>query len=49
MLNKAKQALAVQRHDEKNAVAQICELMRVSRPALYKYIDAVKNSYCGGI
>lgn len=43
-LNKDKQALAVQLYDErKHTVAQICELMGVSRPTLYKYIDAKRN------
>ncbi|OCA52460.1 recombinase family protein [Photorhabdus namnaonensis] len=38
-LSKDKQALAVQLYNEKkHTVAQICELMGVSRPTLYKYI-----------
>lgn len=46
-LNKDKQALAVQLYDErKHTVTQICELMGVSRPTLYKYIDAAKNTVC---
>lgn len=45
-LNKDKQALAVRLYDErKHTVAQICELMGVSRPTLYKYIDAAKNNF----
>lgn len=45
VLNKDKQALAVQLYDErKHTVAQICELMGVSKPTLYKYIDSVKNT-----
>ncbi len=45
MLNKDKQALAVQLYDErKHTVAQICELMGVSKPTLYKYIDSVKKT-----
>lgn len=44
MLNKDKQALAVRLYDEKkHTVAQICELMGVSRPTLYKYIDEAKT------
>ncbi|WP_246842183.1 helix-turn-helix domain-containing protein [Citrobacter sp. L55] len=44
VLNKDKQALAVQLYDErKHTVAQICELMGVSRPTLYKYIDAARS------
>lgn len=44
VLNKDKQALAVQLYDErKHTVAQICALMGVSRPTLYKYINAAKN------
>ncbi len=44
-LNKDKQALAVQLYDErKHTVTQICELMGVSRPTLYKYIEAAKNT-----
>lgn len=45
VLNKDKQALAVQLYDErKHTVAQICELMGVSKPTLYKYIDSVKKT-----
>ncbi|RZN52418.1 recombinase family protein [Escherichia sp. E13S3] len=44
VLNKDKQALAVRLYDEKkHTVAQICELMGVSRPTLYKYIDEAKT------
>lgn len=44
VLNKDKQALAVKLYDErKHTVAQICELMEISRPTLYKYIDASRN------
>ncbi|AXF78743.1 recombinase family protein [Erwinia tracheiphila] len=43
-LNKDKQALAVRLYDErKHTVAQICELMGISRPTIYKYIDAEKK------
>ncbi|WP_158784154.1 recombinase family protein [Pantoea sp. BAV 3049] len=46
VLNKDKQALAVQLYDErKHTVTQICELMGVSRPTLYKYIDAAKKEH----
>lgn len=42
-LNKDKQALAVRLYDEKkHTVEQICELMGISRPTLYKYIDSAK-------
>ena len=48
VLNKDKQALAVQLYDErKHTVAQICELMGVSKPTLYKYIYSVKNTNNG--
>lgn len=44
VLSKDKQALAVKLYDErKHTVTQICELMGVSRPTLYKYIDASKS------
>lgn len=47
VLNKDKQALAVQLYDErKHTVTQICELMGISRPTLYKYIEAAKNTVC---
>lgn len=43
-LNLDKQALAVKLYDEKNhTVNQICELMGISKPTLYTYIDAAKN------
>ncbi|WP_407576303.1 helix-turn-helix domain-containing protein, partial [Raoultella terrigena] len=39
-LNKDKQALVVQLYDErKHTVEQICLLMGISRPTLYKYLD----------
>ena len=44
-LNKDKQALAVKLYDEKkHTVDQICEMMGISKPTLYKYIDAAKGS-----
>ncbi len=43
-LNKDKQALAVKLYDEKrHTVNQICEMMEVSKPTLYKYIEAAKD------
>ncbi|MGY8872799.1 MAG: recombinase family protein [Pseudomonadales bacterium] len=43
-LNQDKQALAVRLYDEqKHTVNQICELMGISKPTLYKYIEAAKN------
>lgn len=43
-LNKDKQALAVKLYDEKkHTVDQICEMMRISKPTLYKYIEAAKS------
>jgi DNA invertase Pin-like site-specific DNA recombinase len=45
VLNKDKRALAVKLYDEKkHTVNQICELMGVSKPTLYKYIDAAKTT-----
>lgn len=45
VLNKDKQALAVQLYNEKkHTVAQICTLMGVSKPTLYKYIETAKRS-----
>lgn len=44
-LNKDKQALAVKLCDEKkHTVDQICEMMGISKPTLYKYIEAAKGS-----
>jgi DNA invertase Pin-like site-specific DNA recombinase len=43
-LSQDKQALAVRLYDEKkHTVNQICELMGISKPTLYKYIEAAKN------
>lgn len=43
-LNKDKQALAVKLYDEKkHTVDQICEMMGISKPTLYKYIEAAKD------
>ena len=40
-LNKDKQALAVKLyHEKKHTVDQICEMMGISKPTLYKYIKA---------
>lgn len=42
-LSKDKQALAVQLYNEKkHTVAQICVLMGISRPTLYKYIESAR-------
>jgi DNA invertase Pin-like site-specific DNA recombinase len=42
-LSKDKQALAVRLYDErKHTVTQICEIMGISKPTLYKYIAAAK-------
>lgn len=44
-LSKDKRTLAVQLYDEKkHTVGQICKLMGVSKPTLYKYIAAAKTS-----
>lgn len=44
-LNKDKQALAVKLYDEKkHTVVQICEMMGVSKPTLYKYIEASRKT-----
>jgi DNA invertase Pin-like site-specific DNA recombinase len=43
-LNKDKQALAVRLYDEKkHSVDKICEMMGISKPTLYKYIEAAKD------
>lgn len=43
-LSKDKQALAVKLYDEKvHTVGQICEMMGISKPTLYKYIEASKG------
>ncbi len=42
-LSADKQALAVKLYDEENhTVKQICQMMGISKPTLYKYIDAVR-------
>lgn len=43
-LNKDKRALAVKLYDEKkHTVDQICEMMGISKPTLYKYIESEKS------
>ncbi len=43
-LNKDKQALAAKLYDEKkHTVDQICEMMGISKPTLYKYIEAARS------
>lgn len=43
-LNQDKQDLAVKLYDEKkHTVNQVCELMGISKPTLYKYIEAAKS------
>jgi DNA invertase Pin-like site-specific DNA recombinase len=43
-LSADKQALAVKLYDEENhTVKQICQMMGISKPTLYKYIDAVRT------
>ena len=40
-LSNDQQALAVKLYNEKqNTVAKICEMMEISKPTLYKYIEA---------
>tara|TARA_R110001583_G_scaffold186189_2_gene346820 strand:+ start:11902 stop:12600 length:699 start_codon:yes stop_codon:yes gene_type:complete len=42
-INKDKQALAVKLYQEKkHTINQICEMMEISKPTLYKYIEAAK-------
>lgn len=42
-LNTDKQALAVKLYDEKkHTVGQICQIMGISKPTLYKYIEAAR-------
>jgi Site-specific recombinases, DNA invertase Pin homologs len=42
-LSADKQALAVKLYDEENhTVKQICQMMGISKPTLYKYINAVR-------
>ena len=42
-LNQDKQALAVKLYGEKkHTIAQICKMMGLSKPTLYKYIEASK-------
>ncbi len=44
-LDKDEQALAVKLHDEKkHSVKQICQMMGISKPTLYKCIEAAKIS-----
>ena len=43
-LNKDKRDLAVNLYDEKkHTVDQICKMMGISKPTLYKYIEAAKG------
>ncbi len=45
-LSQDKQALAVKLYDEKqHTIAQICEMMGISKPTLYKYIDAATTGW----
>lgn len=44
-LSQDKQALAVKLYKEKNhTIEQICELMGVSKPTLYKYVKAINHA-----
>lgn len=44
-LNKDKQALAVKLYDEKkHSVDKICQMMGISKPTLYKYIEASRKT-----
>ncbi|MCU7816692.1 MAG: recombinase family protein [Candidatus Thiodiazotropha sp. (ex Rostrolucina anterorostrata)] len=44
-LNKDKQALAVKLYDEKkHSVDPVCQIMGISKPTLYKYIEASRTS-----
>lgn len=44
-LNKDKQALAVKLYDEKkHSVDQVCQMMGISKPTLYKYIEAARET-----
>jgi DNA invertase Pin-like site-specific DNA recombinase len=44
-LDKDKQALVVKLHEEKkHTVKQICQIMGISKPTLYKYIEAAKSA-----
>lgn len=44
-LSEEKQALAVKLYDEqKHSIDEICEIMGVSRPTLYKYIDLARKA-----
>ena len=43
-LDANKRALAIKLYDEKkHTVAQICQMMGISKPTLYKYIEAVRS------
>ena len=43
-LNRTKQNLVVKLYDEKNhSVNQICEMMGISKPTLYKYVQTARN------
>jgi predicted transcriptional regulator YheO len=43
--DKDKQALTVKLYDEKkHTIAQICQMMEISKPTLYKYIEASKGT-----
>ena len=45
ILNLDKRALAVKLYDEKeHTVVQICQMMGISKPTLYKYIEAQREA-----
>ncbi len=44
VLNSDKRKLAVKLYDEKqHTVQQICEMMNISKPTLYKYVEAARS------
>jgi len=42
-LNKDKQALVVKLYEEKkHTIKQVCEMMEISKPTLYKYVESAR-------
>lgn len=49
-LDPDKRALAVKLYDErKHKIQQICQMMDISKPTLYKYIDEARTQNCKSI
>lgn len=46
-LDRNQQQLAIKLyHDRQHSIAQICQLMKISKPTLYSYVAAAQNTPC---